>query len=533
MKLNINQSLANKCRKVATIIASDLHEFVDTHTSVGIERAILRLFGIEGVYTAEDGRDVPLVNIFIDKFKEADGLSFGVSGWLGNAMVKYRLTPQEVAERVAIGKIDVRSGDYIACNEGKLVTIELAKEAVKILNTKRQRKKPLYQEISKKEKPLKYVIVATGNIYSDIDQAKAACSQGADIIAVIRSTAQSLLDYVPYGAITEGIGGTYATRENFRLMREALDEQSKKLGRYISLVNYSSGLCMAEIAVIGAQEELDILLNDAMYGVLFRDINMKRTFLDQYFSRLICSASGIMINTGEDNYLTTADAYENVHQVIASQFINEQLALRAGLVHQQIGLGHVFGIDPEMPDALLFEMAQALLVRQLFPDCPIKYMPPTKHKTGDLFYSHGIDMMFNLTSCLTGQSIHLVGMPSEAVHNPYLQERFWSLKGADYVFRTASQLGAQLSAEKNGAMEARALEVLKEAYNLLEDIQTRGLMTAITEGHFAGISRGEDDGRGAGSVYKKEDTYWNPVLDELIEWVRSNAGESKEDEGLW
>jgi len=62
--------------------------------------------------------------------------------------------------------------------------------------------------------------VATGNIYEDIRQARAAARQGADIIAVIRSTGQSLLDYVPYGATTEGFGGTCATQENFRLMRQ-------------------------------------------------------------------------------------------------------------------------------------------------------------------------------------------------------------------------------------------------------------------------------------------------------------------------
>ena len=55
--------------------------------------------------------------------------------------------------------------------------------------------------------------MATGNIYEDITQAVAAARQGADVIAVIRTTGQSLLDYVPYGATTEGFGGTYATQE--------------------------------------------------------------------------------------------------------------------------------------------------------------------------------------------------------------------------------------------------------------------------------------------------------------------------------
>ena len=34
---------------------------------------------------------------------------------------------------------------------------------------------------------------------------------------------------------------------------------------------------MPEIAAMGALEGLDVMLNDALYGILFRDINMQRT----------------------------------------------------------------------------------------------------------------------------------------------------------------------------------------------------------------------------------------------------------------
>ena len=78
-----------------------------------------------------------------------------------------------------------------------------------------------------RRKPWIYLIVATGDIYEDIPQAQAAAREGADVIAVIRSTGQSLLDYVPEGATREGYAGTYATQENFRLMRAALDDVSQ------------------------------------------------------------------------------------------------------------------------------------------------------------------------------------------------------------------------------------------------------------------------------------------------------------------
>src|SRR6202012_708096 len=125
---------------------------------------------------------------------------------------------------------------------------------------------------------------------------------------VIRSTGQSLLDYVPEGATREGYAGTYATQENFRLMRAALDDVSRELGRYVRLTNYASGVCMPEIAALAGLEWLGMMLNDCMYGTIFRDINPPRTFIDQRFARQIHARAGIIINTGEDNSLTTAHA---------------------------------------------------------------------------------------------------------------------------------------------------------------------------------------------------------------------------------
>ena len=125
---------------------------------------------------------------------------------------------------------------------------------------------------------------------------------------------------------------------------------SEEVGRYIRLTNYASGLCMPEIAAMAGLERLDMMLNDCMYGIIFRDINMRRTFIDQRFSRMLHARAGIIINTGEDNYLTTQDAVTGARAVLASQLLNERFALDAGLEPWQLGLGHAFEIDPELPD---------------------------------------------------------------------------------------------------------------------------------------------------------------------------------------
>ncbi len=359
--------------------------------------------------------------------------------------------------------------------------------------------------------------MATGDIYEDMPQAQAAAREGADVIAVIRSTGQSLLDYVPEGPTREGYAGTYATQANFRLMRAALDETSKELGRYVRLTNYASGLCMPEIAALAGLERLDMMLNDSMYGILFRDINPVRTFVDQRFSRQVHARAGIVINTGEDNYLTTADAVDAAHTVTVSQLLNEFFAKEAGLQDWQLGLGHAFEIVPEIPDSFRLELAHAMLARALFPDAPLKWMPPTKHMTGDVFRGYLLDGFFNLAGALTGQGILLVGMMTEAVVTPWLSDRDLALQNVRYVFNAAGNLREDFRPAPDGFIAQRARQVLGEAVDLLDDIVDDTLLNAIADGTFGLMKRPADAGRGLDGVVRKAPEYVNPASDLLEE----------------
>ncbi len=370
--------------------------------------------------------------------------------------------------------------------------------------------------------PWIYLIVATGDIYEDIPQAQAAARAGADIIAVIRSTGQSLLDYVPEGATREGFAGTYATQENFRLMRAALDETGKELGRYIRLTNYASGLCMPEMAVLAGLERLDMMLNDSMYGILFRDINPIRTFVDQRFSRQVHARAGIIINTGEDNYLTTADAVDAAHTVTTSQLLNEYFAKEAGLEDWQLGLGHAFEINPDRPESFRLELAHAMLARDLFPEAPLKWMPPTRHMTGDVFRGYLLDGFFNLVGALTGQGILLVGMMTEAVVTPWISDRDLALQNVRYVMNAAGNLHEDFRPAKDGFIERRAREVLAETIELLGDIAhdtdddgDPPLLAAIANGTFGLMKRPAHGGRGLEGVATKSDVYYNPASEIL------------------
>ncbi|MBQ6891073.1 MAG: lysine 5,6-aminomutase subunit alpha [Clostridia bacterium] len=507
-KLNLDQNKVDRARAAARTVALDTQAFIDRHTTVTVERAVCRLLLIDGVNEV----GVPLPNVVVDHLLEKGLLPYGAAYVLGNAMAETRLTPQQIAEAVDRGELDLSKIAPHTEAEIRAAIEPTAKATAERIRRNVAQRDAYLAEYGDKEGPYLYVIVATGNIYEDIVQAKAAARQGADVIAVIRTTGQSLLDYVPYGATTEGFGGTYATQENFRLMRAALDEVGAEEHRYIRLCNYCSGLCMPEIAAMGALERLDVMLNDALYGILFRDINMQRTLIDQSFSRRINAFAGVIINTGEDNYLTTADAVEEAHTVLASQFLNEQFALCAGLPEEQQGLGHAFEIDPARENGFLYELAQAQMAREIFPKAPLKYMPPTKFMTGNIFRGHVQDALFNMVTILTGQKIHLLGMMTEAIHTPFMSDRALSIENARYVFNTMKDLGEEMTFKPDGIMAHRADEVLTKAADLLEKIEHDGLFATLEHGTFADIKRMRDGGKGLPGVVLRAEGYYNPFL---------------------
>ena len=508
-KLGLNRDLVAKARGCAKNVAEDTQKFIDIHSTVTVERTVCRLMGIDG--TNEMG--VPLANVVVDHMERHKLLPIGAAMLLGGAMVSENLTPRQIAEKISEGPLDLSKIPIGDAEKAKRAVYAAAEQTVAKIAENRKTREAYLKKHGDKEGPYIYLIVATGNIYEDVIQATAAVKQGADVIAVIRTTGQSLLDYLPYGETTEGFGGTYATQANFKLMRAALDKAGDEVGRYVRLCNYCSGLCMPEIAAIGAMERLDVMLNDALYGILFRDINMKRTFIDQNFSRTINAFAGVIINTGEDNYLTTADAVEQAHTVLASQFLNEQFALKAGLAEEQMGLGHAFEISPDVKNGFLLELAQAQMAREIFPKAPLKYMPPTKFMTGDIFMGNVQNALFNTVTIMTGQKIHLLGMLTEAIHTPFMSDRALSVENAKYIFNTMADISSEIEFKEGGIIQNRAKEVLERAYELLREIEKRKIFSSIESGIFGDIKRSPDGGKGLAGVFLKGDGYFNPFIE--------------------
>ena len=192
-KLGLNFELVNQARASAAKVADDTQHFIDQHTTVTVERAVCRLLGIDGV----NEMDVPMPNVVVDHLMANSILPMGAAWAIGNAMAETGMNPQQVAEAVDRGELDLSKVPAHSDAEIRAAIAPVVDATMERINKNVSNRNNYLKEFGDKEGPYLYVIVATGNIYEDITQAKAAAKQGADIIAVIRTTGQSLLASVP------------------------------------------------------------------------------------------------------------------------------------------------------------------------------------------------------------------------------------------------------------------------------------------------------------------------------------------------
>ena len=516
-KLGIDAGLVAASKEAAAHVVDAVSKEIAGQTTVSVERTVLRLLGVDGV----DADGIPMPNVIVDRVHEQGELGRGIAYWIGNAMIQTDRSPDEIARMDSLDLCSLPQEDERLVHD---VVMAECRKSVKAIQARRAKRLEFQASLGGAlPGPSLYVLTATGNVYEDVVHGLAAAEHGAGTIAVIRSTAQSLLDYVPYGPTVHGHGGTFATQANFRVMREGLDGWACENDRYVGQSSFCSGLCMPEIAAMGAIEGLDNMVNDALYGILYRDIHILRTLIDQKVSRMINGHFGIVINTGEDNYLRTADAVAAAPSVVASQLINYYLARASGVPDSQIGIGNAFEIQPSVEGGLLFELAQAQLTRELFPDCPVKYMPPTKHMNGNPFTTHANDTLFNLVTVATGQAIQTIGVPTEGVFTPHIHDRVLGLENARYVAHFAHGIEDEIQFKPGGVVQGRANEVLRAAADILHEIAETGLFGALEQGTFGDVSRTLDQGRGAEGIVAIDPSYMNPLTELMLEPVEVAA----------
>ena len=97
-----------------------------------------------------------------------------------------------------------------------------------------------------------------------------------------------------------------------------------------------------------------------------------------------------------------------------------------------------------------------------------------------------------------------------------MQDRFLSIRSASYVFNAARDLGQQFNWREDSLVARWANQILREAVELLQEIDRLGLFQALEVGLFADIKRSPERGRGLEGVIRRNEEYFNPFYEELL-----------------
>ena len=168
--LSLDPAKVAACRALAAEITEKVLAVVRRHTTVSIERTVLRLHGFHDA----GPRGVPLVNLAVDALHEKRLLGRGAAYWLGYALRRGATDPVSVVEKIV--SLPQRPEPLPPVEERAMLD-ELrrdAKAAVDELRRRVRARNALKAELGVGPRPHKYLIVATGNIHDDVEQARAA-----------------------------------------------------------------------------------------------------------------------------------------------------------------------------------------------------------------------------------------------------------------------------------------------------------------------------------------------------------------------
>jgi len=364
--------------------------------------------------------------------------------------------------------------------------------------------------------------IASGRFEDDIRRMRMAAYHGADHIMVIRTAGQSHMDGLLEGT-PQGVGGVPITRKQVRAQRKALDLIEEEVGRPINYHSYVSGVAGPEIAVMFAEEGVNGAHQDPQYNVLYRNINMVRSFVDAAESKKIMAYGGMAQIDGAHNANATArDAWKVMPELLVQHAINSRMSERIGIRPDLICLSTVPPAAPPSPDIKL-NLPYALALREFFSEYKMRAQMNTKYmdsSTREATVTHVLNL---LISRLTSADIQSTITPDEGRNVPWHVYNIEALDTAKQAMMGMDDLMGMLDFKKDGYLMKTKREIQERAILMLEEInEMGGYFKAVEEGMFVdsgkypersgdGIKRQIDGGIGAHTVIKRNQRYMAPV----------------------
>lgn len=364
--------------------------------------------------------------------------------------------------------------------------------------------------------------IASGRFEDDVRRFRMAAYHGADHIMVIRTAGQSHFDGLIEGT-PEGVGGVPITRKQVRASRKALDLIEDEVGRPINFHSYVSGVAGPEIAVLFNEEGVNGAHQDPQYNILYRGINMYRSFVDAAEAKKIMADAKMLQIDGAHNANATAkQAWKVMPELLVQHSINCAFSIKAGMPKNLIALSTVPPTSAPAP-CIKIDLPYAVALRDFFEDFIFRAQMNTRYMescTREVTVSHTLN---SLISRLTSAHLQSTITPDEGRNVPWHYNSIHGVNTAKQTLIALDSIKELVEIKNEGILKEKVREIKERAILFLEEIlKVGGYFEAVEQGFFVdsgcyperandGIIRYKDGGVAAGTIIKRDKDYFAPV----------------------
>jgi beta-lysine 5,6-aminomutase alpha subunit len=164
--LDLDPSTVRTARSLARKAGRPVVKLAQSHTTVSVERATLRLAGLSGA----DHERVPWVNHLVDRVRADVGLEHGVTTPVWDALARGEAEDLlTLAQKSASGSVSFRIPDGKDATRAQQAARTAVARGIRTIDRQRATRERLVRRHGDpQQRPWIYLIVATGDIYEDI-----------------------------------------------------------------------------------------------------------------------------------------------------------------------------------------------------------------------------------------------------------------------------------------------------------------------------------------------------------------------------
>jgi hypothetical protein len=394
----------DRLQERADALADRLGPAARAATTVGIERATLRLLGIQGL----DRAGAPLASAVVDRATGLDParLARGVLLPFAAALVLYESTPQDIAIDVASGSIDLdlEAEALLDPDRARAARDEagrLLAVALERIDANRTARHETLDLLGDAPRPWVGASLHSVYVHEACDEAAILVSGGADVVRVrvpaSRELAERLHDLeidprdedlvrFPGAARSPGEIPPAGSQRGLALLREVVDEAAAERRAYARIATATRALAAPEQAVVAAFERMDIIEADPIAEIVGVGVDPDRALADHSFARRLARRAGARVLLGPGPLVVAPDlatgrpAAPEVRagRAIALQALGVSLARGDGLSDADLLLGALPAWLLDERDAATLAIVCVVLQHRLHPSVELVLDEPPR-----------------------------------------------------------------------------------------------------------------------------------------------------------